>query len=295
MGKIVPIPADKRGGARGQLLKAKRSRQAKGVGLSKFAIWREESRQSDSRGEDRHQLGGTPVRATYQGRSVDAQVLNLSGGGAMIGSDLRPHIGDRLDIHLGSDTIEVLVRWVRGGRIGVEFTQETRLHCPDDTRAQLLRDVITRGRLREPLPGASHAPQSSDDRSATRHPFIWAGELVHGPSSWPARLRDISPDGALVQCNVSLAVGSEVLLDLGEAGRLGAAVRWTVGDCTGLQFDKPFDLRALARFKPLLVPRKWLRPTCLEKAVPEESAWDQAWGRMSAEEMQEQLEGFLKR
>ena len=277
-----------------QLLKAKRPKQPKNVGLSKFAIRRAEARRSDGRGQDRHQVHGTLVRVTYKGRTVGVKLLNLSGGGAMLGCDLQPNVSDRIDLHFDeADTIESMARWVKNGRIGVEFAHETRLDCSEDEQAELLRAIILGSS--PPEPSSSEAPDKSDARGMARHPFIWSAELLCGPHSDKVRLRNISPGGALVESDRPLTPGAEAILDFGEEETVGAIIKWSLGDCIGLQFDEPFDLRALAKFKPRSVPRTWSRPPSLEKSVHSRSAWDQAWNRMSPEDLREQLEGFLKR
>ena len=222
------------------------------------------------------------------------ELLNISGGGAMIACDLQPNLGDRLMLNLNErDTVECLVRWIKGGRIGLEFAHETQLQCSDEEQISLLREVVRCADLDE-LSEESVAGAGADVRSGFRHPLIWSGELVYRQQRRKVRLRNVSTGGALVEGPVSPRVGSEVLLDLGPAGLLTATVRWAAGDCAGLEFDHLFDLASLARSKPRLVPATWLRPAYLEKVVPETSGWDEGWNRASLGEVREQLEGFLK-
>ncbi len=72
------------------------------------------------------------------------------------------------------------------------------------------------------------------------------------------------------------------------------SVTWGVGDEVGLKFHEPFDLNQLAKSKPEVITSNWQRP----EFVKEPSAWDspqpEDWDRMSLEELQESLEGFLK-
>ena len=82
---------------------------------------------------------------THSGAVHDVQLINVSGGGAMISADFEVLPWDRLDLHLGDHgTIECAVLWVKDGRLGLEFAQETRLDCSADEQAELLRDVIKR-------------------------------------------------------------------------------------------------------------------------------------------------------
>jgi hypothetical protein len=214
----------------------------------------------------------------------------------MIAADLNPHLAERLHLHLGDGgTVECAVRWVKGGRIGLEFAHETRLDCSDEDRASLLLDVLDRSFRSSKAETSAPASPSSDQRIARRHPLIWSGELHSRSGTYRVRLRNVSATGALVQCAKPLPVGREVTLDLGKGGSVDATVSWAVGDHAGLRFDEEFDMRRLSHSKPQVAPGRWLRPAYLENEVPAESAWDDAWSRLSVEELKAELEGFLKR
>ena len=76
---------------------------------------------------------------------LDADLINLSGGGAMIEADLKPRLWDRIDLYLGAGSpIECAVRWLRNGRIGLEFAHETQIECDEAKRDALLLEVIRR-------------------------------------------------------------------------------------------------------------------------------------------------------
>jgi len=296
------IRAEIFGGAKRSLLKEKQAkRQAKG--LTDVAIPREETRRSNSRDKDRYRLREQFVRATYGSKEYQVEIVNVSGGGAMIAADLQPNLGDCMDLHLGEGgAIECAVRWIKGGRLGLEFAHETQLHCSENERSALLRDVIHRSFPDEKF--ASQAPaepvpppaqEREEHRIATRHPLIWMGELHHGTHSWTVRLRNISATGALVDCTGPLSADSEVLLELDKAGAVLASVSWTVGDHVGLKFDQPFDLRRLSQAKPQVTPASWERPSYLDGEAETGSPWDAAWRRLSVDDLRTQLEGFLKR
>jgi hypothetical protein len=297
---------DMRSGTLGQsagdespLLKSKRPKR-NADSLDGVSIAREESRCSDTRGQDRHPVHGHPCRLTYRGGEHEAEIVNLSGGGAMIAAGLKPHVAERLHLHLGEGgIIECVVRWVKPGRMGLEFAHETHLDCSKEERAAVLLDVIHRAFPRTPAPAASPAPASvvdpSDQRVDRRHPLIWSAQLHSRSGSWHVRLRNVSATGALIQCSKPLPLGTEVVLDLGKGGSVDARVGWAVGDHAGLRFDEPFDMRRLSHSKPTVAPARWLRPSYLENDVPAESAWDDAWSRMSVEELKTELEGYLKR
>ena len=247
------------GGAEYRLLKEKQPKPAAEFStLTDVSISREETRRTNSRDQDRFRLTGARFRVTYDERSYDVEVVNLSGGGAMIAGSLQPNIGEHVILHLEDDAaIECAVRWIKGGRLGLEFAHETKLECSDDERSALLRDVIYRDFPEEKFEGPAAeeitadedelAEDPSDQRSATRHPMIWSGELHYGSHTWDVRLRNISASGALIECPGTLRVDSEVLLDLGKAGAVTASVSWVVGDHMGLQFDEPFEISQALR------------------------------------------------
>ena len=296
------IRAEIFGGVKRTLLKEKQPRRTEAKGLADVTIPREEARRTNSRNKDRYRLSEQSVRVTYQGADHDVEIVNLSGGGAMIASDLQPNLGECMHLHLGEGgAIECAVRWVKVGRLGLEFAHETQLHCSDDERSALLRDVIQRSFPHEKFaseapvePASLPAPEREEHRIATRHPLIWMGELHHGTHSWTVRLRNISATGAMVDCPGPLSADAEVLLELDKAGAVLASVSWSVGDHVGLRFDQPFDLRRLSQAKPQVTPTEWERPSYLG-GQSEGSPWDESWQRMSVDSIRTHLEGFLKR
>lgn len=281
------------------LLKSKRPRKTAEEGLGSVPIAREESRRKDAREQDRLPGRGQRCRVTYRGGKVDVEIVNLSGGGAMVAARISPNLAERLHLHLGADgTVEAVVRWVKTGRIGLEFAHETHLDCSDEERAELLLDAIDRAFPHRKSSGSPPKPatnEGSDQRIATRHPLIWSAEVQTRSGTSRVRIRNISATGALIQCGTSLPLGREVILDLGKGGTVDATVNWAVGDHAGLSFDEEFDMRRLSHSKPTVAPARWLRPEYLKSDVAADSAWDDAWSRMSVEELRNELEGFLKR
>lgn len=290
-----------------KLLQEKRPKRSDTKGLVDVAIARTESRRSNNRDQDRFRLNEALFTVSYEGADYEARVVNLSGGGAMISSELHPKIGERLQLRLGGSvegSIECAVRWIKGDRLGLEFAHETQLHCAEDEKAALLRDVINRDFPDQKFAGKAQVPEvpapavsagGPEQRSAIRHPLIWSGELHYGTHSWRVRLRNISATGALVECPGSLRIDSEVLLDLAKAGAVTATVSWIVGDHVGLTFDHPFDLHQLSEAKPRLTPHNWKRPDYLKGDLEAGSAWDHDWERLSIDDLRNHLEGFLKR
>lgn len=285
------------------IVSAKKPRGAKAEMLNSVAVSREESRRGDTRSGDRHRLPDEQIRVSHKGEEYAVQLINLSGGGAMVEGNFAPMLWDRVDLHLGDDgVIECAVRWLRDDRVGLEFAHETQLGCSADEQASLLRDTINRSFPEIAFATSEQAPAPADERASQegrrerRHPLIWSGVIHHDYQSTPVRLRNISSTGALIECEEALRVGAEPLLDLGEAGTVFATVTWTVGDQAGLKFQQHFDLTQLSRAKPQVAGANWNAPSYLNSApaTPETESAD-GWGRMSLGELRDELEGFMKR
>ena len=57
-----------------------------------------------------------------RGRKHVVRLVNISPSGAMVIFNLMPHIGELVTLQLlGRDPVQAHVRWVRDGRIGVNF------------------------------------------------------------------------------------------------------------------------------------------------------------------------------
>jgi len=274
------------------ILKAKKP---KGVRLT---VKRETHRASNARGEDRHRLSEESARITFKGAELEIELINLSGGGAMIAGAFEPRLWDRIDLHLGNHgTIECAVRWIRDGRVGLEFAHETRLDWPSDQVAIVLRHVIERTFPHITFPESTMPepravePPTDEHRSAPRHPLIWNGTLHNDFQSSTVRIRNISSTGAMIELTEQISVGAEPLLELSETVALPATVEWAIGDQAGLRFHSEFDLDLLAESKPSVVTGTWTPPAYLDAEADEEDRW----GRLNLRQLREELEGFLKR
>lgn len=258
----------------------------------------------NSRKGDRHRLVEETVRVTHNGAAHEAELVNVSGGGAMIGATFDANVWDRLDLHLGENgTIECAVRWVRNGRMGLEFAHETQLDCSAEQQAILLRGVIARTYggahfSQAPAQQTGDAGAEADEEKAgraKRHPLIWSGVLHCGGTKTAIRLRNISATGAMVQCASNVPNGADAVLELSETVSVPATVGWAVGDQVGLRFHAHFDVTLLSRSTPEVTPQRWERPAYLDKAAANASPWDPKWQRLTMGEMGEELDGFLKR
>jgi hypothetical protein len=283
------------------IMAAKRPKGARADELQSIAVSREARRQTNSRFEDRHRLAAEQARLTHDNSTHDVELINLSGGGAMVrGEGFEPHLWEKVKLCLGPDgTIECAVRWIKNGRVGLEFAHETRLDCSVDQQAEVLREVITRSfpELRfEPAIGADRGPPpEGEHRRAPRHPLIWSGVLHHDYQSTPVRVRNISTTGAMIESTASVRVGAEPVLELGGDVNISATVEWAIGDQVGLRFERPFDLSLLAATRPEVAPNEWKRPSYLESSNQPDSPWDPNWERSTLESLKTELEGFLKR
>lgn len=289
---VNPRVLDKQGG------------KAVGDQLNSVEIARDSLRSADHRDEDRHRLARETATVGYKGRKMEVDLINLSGGGAMIEADLSPRLWDRIDLYLGEGSpIECAVRWLRNGRIGLEFAHETRIECDADQRDALLLDVIRRSfpDLAGPAPTVAFQPPAKPDpadpsrRGDLRHPLIWNGAILWQHDVHPVRLRNISASGVLVDAQIALPQGAELMLDLGDSGQYFATVSWSRSGQAGLIFKQPFDLAVLAGIKPQIAPTRWERPSNLNLSSGQSSPWASEWERRELADLQSDLEGFLKR
>jgi len=293
-------------GQRAPLLVTDKQRQADPTaeGLGAIKVARSEIRSANQRGADRHRLSDEQAVVRHKGKRHVVDLINLSHGGALVSGKFKAKLWDRVDLALGEDgTLECAVRWIKDGRLGLEFAHETQIDCPPEVRADLLRDVIARSfpdvvldmpAPAEPNPAADRKAEPEPRRGAARHPLIWSGVVHFDFESTTVRLRNISARGALIECSRTLPAGAEPMLDLGEAGSIFARVSWTRGNQAGLVFDAPFDLSRLARARPQLAPN-YTAPGHLSGDGEAGSPWAEEWDRLSLAELQQQLDGFLGR
>jgi hypothetical protein len=281
------------------VLKAKKPKGAKADSLHGIAVSRETRRLSNGRAEDRHRLIDETAQINWSGADLNVELLNLSGGGAMIAADFEPLLWDRVELHLGQNgRIECAVRWIRDGRIGLEFAHETRLDWPSDQVATVLRHVIARSfphigfQQTENSPVREPKIEADDEhRIAKRHPLIWNGQLHHDYTSDDVRIRNISSTGAMIETTASVRVGTEPLLELSDRVSISATVEWAVGDQVGLRFHHEFDMDLLIESRPSVATSNWTPPAYLD--IDSQNSKDR-WNRLSVLELQRELEGFLR-
>lgn len=85
-------------------------------------IPRSVTRLFDQRAEPRIEPDEDHGVLEHRGRRHPVNVVNLSSSGAMVEYETVPHIGERVRLQLlGREPVAGFVRWVRDGRIGVNF------------------------------------------------------------------------------------------------------------------------------------------------------------------------------
>ena len=92
-----------------------------GASLVDIPIVREERRTTDQRHEDR--FHGVVERATiiFRRKKSLVRVVNVSGSGVMIESNIMPRIGEKVSLEFEEfDQVEAVVCWVKQGRIGLD-------------------------------------------------------------------------------------------------------------------------------------------------------------------------------
>jgi hypothetical protein len=76
----------------------------------------------DERSEERFPAGSETAVMEFRGRKHVVRLVNSSPSGAMVIFPLVPHIGEQVSLQLlEQGQVSATVRWVRDGRIGVNF------------------------------------------------------------------------------------------------------------------------------------------------------------------------------
>jgi hypothetical protein len=252
--------------------KAKTRSDASGLGgLAKVPIKREAARVTDQRLEDRH--FGVVERSTivFRRRRHEVDVVNVSSRGAMIVADIEARIGEKLDIQFAdTNRTRCVVRWIRDGRIGLEFVEETIFW---ETGGPVFRYEV-------PEPAASPVHVAVDREP--RQTLLRAGTLYWSGISIPVRLRNISGNGARIESGRVFCAGAEVELDLGDGNFVVAEVRWSKDGQVGLRFAEAFDIDALAPSHASGErPPEVLKPAYLETELQPDSPWAARFERLS--------------
>ena len=276
------------------------------TGLGSIPVARDTARKVNHRDDDRHRLQAEAAVLKVARKDHQVELINLSGGGAMIRTDIALAMWQKVHLGLGDCLpVECAVRWIKGDRIGLEFAHETQVAGDGATRDAMLLDVLKRSFPESTAPASAKSveapakpvdePSGEQRRVELRHPLIWWGEIHYNHDTTRVRLRNISEHGALVDSDVSFAADAELLLDLGGAGQHFAVVTWSRGDQVGLRFANPFDIALLAKAKPEVATHQWARPAYLKTGRETDADLAGGWQSSSLTELREDLEGFWKR
>ena len=241
------IVGDAEEGRAKAMMPKKRRKQAAGArGLSAVSIGRRSARSVHQRNEDRHVLSGTNAQARMGDAVHEVQILNLSSNGVMIAYSGDLTIGQRISIAIEDCApINAAVRWLRQGRVGLEFVAETVIIAEAGVQDFIIDTIAKERAAAQYKPGAMIAAEQRN--VDLRHELVWLGRLRWDGQDITARLRNISATGAMlsVSADTNLANGDAVTLSLETIGRAKAKVRWVSGRQIGIEFDESFDVSRL--------------------------------------------------
>ena len=254
--------------------KAKKAQAASLGGLTGLAIKRTEARLTNHRCEDRLRDILDETTIVFRRKKQCVRVVNVSSRGAMIECAIQARIGEKLDIlFTEKNKTACVVRWVREGRIGVEFVDETIFWDATQTNGPVFRDA---GKAPEQT-----SPRAVSDREP-RQKLLRNGTLYWSGISIPVRLRNISAGGARIDSEQVIVAGAEVELDLGEAGFQYAEVRWAKDGQVGLRFATDFNLDTLAPAAASApAAPDVLKPAYLETETRPDSPWAARFERLT--------------
>lgn len=212
--------------------------------LCAIKITREAARAANQREEQREELEGQ-VAMGFRGDDVDATVLNISSKGAKIRCDIEPTIGEPLELTFaGEERIEGVVRWVRGGCIGVEFGSGGSAAPAPPAAAAVAPPPFRQLKLVEQEVGHEAADDGGTDperkRGAKRARVLLAARLRTTGGEIDVRLRDLSCKGALLESSCPLAVGDSVVFARNQTV-VPARVAWISGNRVGIEFENPIE------------------------------------------------------
>lgn len=232
-GGATPLVATKRG----------RSRDSE-ASLTAVPVKRAESRATNQRSEDRRRDLVDSTTLYFRRQKLEAVVVNVSSQGAMVEARIEPRIGETLDIQFADcNRTQCIVRWIRDGRIGLEFIGETIILAGLEVKEHIFGAPTVEGDEAPP-------PLRQIQPRPERHGLTWTGTLYWTFEAYSVRLRNISADGAMLEGDCTVAPGEKVRLSLAEAGTVTGEVRWCQGGQVGISFDEKYDLKQLANSKP---------------------------------------------
>lgn len=253
-----------------------RKAAALGASLAAIPVKRTESRKTNQREGDRIPGILASTTLTLRRRKMQSRVVNLSADGAMLEVDAEARIGDRVTMTFGDagGTGKAIVRWVRDGRIGLEFDgYSLELGRNEDGSFVFRRETSARRKTTERAP---------------RQSLVWRAHVHAGHQSIAVRLANVSASGALLEGDLDFEVGTSVLLDFASVGMLPSTVRWCDKGRMGLSFDRHFDVGLLAICAvPEQSIRKidWVKPEYLMNERSPDSPHAACWDKLTPEDL----------
>ena len=141
---------------------------------------------------------------------LDVRVLDLSYDGCQVESPKILFEGDAVQLSVqGRGVIHAAVRWCKGGRAGLKFADEVR-------------------------------PRPRIERKSDRRTAGMEAQLRRiGRLNYSVELRDLSPDGCMIDLVERPAIGEVMHVKLPGLDTLEARVRWIDNYIAGLKFVRP--------------------------------------------------------
>src|SRR3569833_3123813 len=113
-------------GADEPLLRTKSPKGVKPDMLDTVPVPRAESRRGIARAGDRHRLTSEQAILRHEGREHLVELVNVSGGGAMIRGEAQLVLWDHVVLVLGEESKHKSTnRWIKGDLAGLEVAHET--------------------------------------------------------------------------------------------------------------------------------------------------------------------------
>jgi hypothetical protein len=247
--------------------------------LAGIRIRREETRRSDQRREPRHLNVVDEAVLRYQRKPYDVVVLNVSSRGAMVESDLVPNIGARVELRFADcNPTDCFVRWVRGGRMGLEFGKETLIISANEERERFVS-----GRR-----DGEHPTLALKSTREPRQGLILMASLHTRYGTMEVKLRNISTEGVMIEAGQDLEPWTEVVLEI-PGSAIPGRVRWCRSKQVGIRFDAPFDLDMIGAPAPE-TPQEaakstYMKPDYLNSETDPDSPWAARRERLRPEDL----------
>lgn len=254
------------------LVKKDRAREA--GSLCTIRIARDAPRTSNQRAEIRRPAADGRVTIRFRKGVHAGKVVNTSSSGAMIEADIEPLIGEAIELRFGEGgLVPGIARWVRERRIGVEFG---------------VGDILGGDERQDFVFGLSAVDEAENDDEAPserepRQAVIRTAMIRAGSRRMPVRLCNLSPGGAMLECEQFLNPGSEVALEMAGGVVVTAKVRWSNGSRAGLSFDAAINPAGLGSLP--IPPPTVLKPSYLDGEFDPNSPWAARFDKLTMREL----------